>query len=95
MSSDESIAITNAAVILIKDSLSGKLVENDENFTNVVVDESTRERIRNNEMTAKIQDLCDNYGQLALESLENFPPSEAKTCLENFVKHLMVLKSVS
>ena len=96
MSSDvESITVTNAAVILMKDSLSKKLVENDKSLKNELVDESTRAKIRTSEMTDKIQDLCNTYGRMALEGLENFPSSEAKTCLKNFVKHLIVLKSVS
>ena len=96
MSSDvESITITNAAVILMKDTLSKKPAKNNKNMKNVLVDESTRVRIRTSEMTDKIQDLCNTYGRLALEGLENFPSSEAKTCLKNFVKHLIVLKSVS
>ena len=75
--------------------ISKKLVENDKNLKNELVDESTRAKIRTSEMTDKIQDLCNTYGRLALEGLENFPSSEAKTCLKNFVKYLIVLKSVS
>jgi geranylgeranyl pyrophosphate synthase len=85
----KTIPLINAVVIQNKHILPPNVLEKPLN-TQIPVPERTRLKLQNSETAQKIEDLTNSYGNNALESLECFPNSEAKTCLENLVKHLVV-----
>ena len=85
----KTIPLFNTVVIQNKHILPPDVLEKPLN-TQITVPESTRSKLQNAKTAQKIEDLANNYRNNALESLECFPNSEAKTCLENLVKHLVV-----
>ena len=85
----KTIPLINAVVIQNKHILPPDVLENPLN-TQIAVPKSTRLKLQNFKTAEKIEDLANSYRNNALESLECFPNSEAKTCLENLVKHLVV-----
>ncbi len=61
--------------------------------TIIPVAENARLKFQHFEIAQKIEDLAKSYGNNALESLESFSTSEAKRCLKNLVRHLMLLRN--
>ena len=86
----QNISLNNVAVIQNKHILPPNVLEKSLNSI-IPVDEKTKLKLQSSEMADKIERLAKGYGNIALESLECFPSSEAKSCLEDLVRHFMPL----
>ncbi|XP_028414709.1 decaprenyl-diphosphate synthase subunit 2-like [Dendronephthya gigantea] len=86
----ETISLNNAAIIENKHILSPDQLTKSLN-TFISVEKTMKEQLQSFEIFKSLEDLANDYGNSALKSLEIFPNSEAKNCLDNLVRYLMAL----
>ena len=87
----ETIPLKNILTIQNKHVLPSDVVESPLN-TLIPLTENNKLKLYNSGTAQKVEEIANDYGEKALESLKNFPNSEAKTCLENLVRHFMLLQ---
>ena len=86
----ENISLNNAAVIQNKHILPPNVLKKP--LSSIIpVDEKTKLKLQSFETAENIERLAKGYGNVALESLECFPDSEAKSCLKDLVRYFMTL----
>ena len=86
----KTISLHNVAVIQNKHILPSYQLTKPLN-TIICVKKTTKEQLQSLETFQRLENLVKDYGNSALKSLEIFPNSEAKNCLDNLVRYLMAL----